>query len=62
MFSSSVKLFIIKKDVFEKVGLFDENVFLFYEEDILGKKLQDLKLKIVSLNSEKFVHYLVMKK
>ena len=52
----SGSFFIIKKDVFEKVGLFDENVFLFYEEDILGKKLQDLKFKIVSLNSEKFVH------
>lgn len=53
----SGSFFIIKKDVFEKVELFDENVFLFYEEDILGKKIKDLNLKIVSLNSEKFIHY-----
>ena len=53
----SGSFFIIKKDVFEKINLFDENVFLFYEEDILGKKLQDLNLKIVSLNTEKFIHY-----
>lgn len=30
--------FIIKRAVFEQVGFFDENVFLYYEENILGKK------------------------
>ena len=53
----SGSFFIIKKDIFEKIKLFDENVFLFYEEDILGKKLKGLNLKIVSLNSEKFIHF-----
>ena len=33
--------FMIRKDVFEKVDFFDENTFLYYEEDILGKKLKD---------------------
>ena len=49
--------FIIRKDIFEEVNLFDENVFLFYEEDILGKKLKVLGYKTISLNSEKFIHY-----
>lgn len=34
--------FIIKADVFEGIGLFDENTFLYYEEHILGKKLENL--------------------
>ena len=49
--------FIIKREVFEEIGLFDENVFLFYEEDILAQKLKDKNYDIVSLNSEKFIHY-----
>lgn len=49
--------FIIRSDVLEKIGLLDENVFLFYEEDILAKKLNKLNLKTISLNSEKFIHY-----
>lgn len=49
--------FIIKYDVLKEIGLLDENVFLFYEEDILAKKLAEKKYKIISLNSEKFIHY-----
>lgn len=49
--------FIIDSNVLEKIGLLDENVFLFYEEDILAKKLAQLNLKTISLNSEKFIHY-----
>lgn len=49
--------FIIKADVLNEIGLFDENVFLFYEEDILAKMILEKKYKIVSLNSEKFIHY-----
>ncbi len=33
--------FIIKKEVVEAIGLFDENTFLYYEENILGKKLKE---------------------
>lgn len=33
--------FIIKKEVFEDIGLFDENTFLYYEEIIMAKKLQE---------------------
>lgn len=49
--------FIIKNEVLNKIGLFDENVFLFYEEDILAKKIAENNYKTISLNSEKFIHY-----
>lgn len=48
--------FIIRNDVYKKIGKFDENTFLFYEEDMLAKKLKDFGLKTYSINSEKFIH------
>ena len=33
--------FMIRKESFEKIGYFDENTFLYYEENIIGKKLKD---------------------
>ncbi len=49
--------FIIKSNILKDIGYFDENVFLFYEEDILAEKLAKTNYKIISLNSEKFIHY-----
>lgn len=49
--------FVIKANVLNEIGLFDEDVFLFYEEDILAKMLSEKKYKTISLNSEKFIHY-----
>lgn len=49
--------FLVKADVFQKIGMFDENTFLFFEEDILGDKIEKSKMKVVSLNTEKFIHY-----
>lgn len=49
--------FIIKKEVLDKINMFDENVFLFYEEDILAKQVQNLGLEIYSLNDISFKHY-----
>lgn len=49
--------FVIKFDIFKKVGFFDENVFLFYEEDILANKLQKLRYKEISLNDINFKHF-----
>ena len=49
--------FIIKAKVLKEIDYLDENVFLFYEEDILAHKLKNKGYKIVSLNSEKFIHY-----
>lgn len=49
--------FIIKNKILKEIGYFDENVFLFYEEDILAKKLKEKNYKTYSINTEKFVHY-----
>ena len=49
--------FIIRSNVLEEINLLDENVFLFYEEDILAKKLKEKEYKTISLNSEKFIHF-----
>lgn len=49
--------FIIKYDAFKIVNGFDENIFLFYEEDILAQKIKNIGYKIVSINNAKFTHY-----
>jgi len=49
--------FIMKRSFLEKIKRFDDNVFLFYEEDILAKQVKAADMKIISLNSEKFIHY-----
>ena len=48
--------FVIKKEIFKKIGYFDDNVFLFYEEDILSKKIKELGYKVLSLNDINFIH------
>lgn len=49
--------FVIKYSLLKKVGYFDENVFLFYEEDILASKLKKLGYKEISLNNINFKHF-----
>lgn len=49
--------FIIRYDVLKQIDLLDDKVFLFYEEDILAHKIKERGYNIVSLNSEKFIHY-----
>lgn len=49
--------FVIKHHIFKEIGYFDENVFLFYEEDILGKKLKEKNYDIYSLNDISFTHF-----
>ena len=49
--------FIIKYNVLEKIGFFDESVFLFYEEDILASKIKKLGYEIYSLNDINFKHF-----
>ena len=49
--------FAIKYDILKKIGYFDENVFLFYEEDIIAHKIKELGYEIYSLNDIKFIHY-----
>lgn len=49
--------FIIRAEILKQIGYFDENVFLFYEEDILAQNIRQSGFITVSLNSEKFIHY-----
>lgn len=49
--------FVIKFEIFKKINYFDDNVFLFYEEDILASKIKQLRYKILSLNNINFIHY-----
>lgn len=39
--------FLIKRDVFEKIGFFDDKVFMYYEENILGFKIKNMHMKMV---------------
>lgn len=48
--------FVIRKDIFYQVGLFDEKVFLYFEEEILAKKIADAGLKCGVLISEWIKH------
>ena len=50
--------FIIKSNVIKDINYFDENTFLYYEENILGKKLKDKKYKSYILNEVEVIHNL----
>lgn len=39
--------FAIDAEVFEKIGLFDPNTFLYYEEHIIGKKLEKIDKELL---------------
>ena len=49
--------FLVRGDLFEKVGFFDEHTFLFYEEDILGFKIKRLGYREAVLNYCTFIHH-----
>lgn len=49
--------FVARRDILKRIGDFDENTFLYYEEDILGYKLKRLGFKTALLCSYKFLHY-----
>lgn len=48
---------IIKRDVFNKVGGFDEDYFLFYEDADICKKMKDSNYKIYYFPFDGLVHY-----
>ncbi len=50
-------LFFIKSQVFVDVGLFDENVAFYHEEDILSKKISNLGKIICVDPSVRYTHY-----
>lgn len=49
--------FVANHKLFRNIGYFDENTFLFYEEDIIGVKAKEKGYSIFSLNNLLFIHY-----
>lgn len=49
--------FMAKSEMLEKIGLFDEHTFLYYEEDILSNKMSKLGYKAYFLPEAKIVHH-----
>jgi GT2 family glycosyltransferase len=49
--------FMAKTEMLEKIGLFDEHTFLYYEEDILSHKMFKTGLKAYYLPDAKIVHH-----
>ncbi len=50
--------FFIKKSIFNKVGGFDENIFMYFEDIDLCKRVRDIGFKIV-VNKSLFLTHLV---
>lgn len=48
--------FMIRKEVFEKAGKFDENIFLYFEESDLGKRIRKLGYKLYITPKTKVMH------
>lgn len=48
--------FVIKTEVMKDIGYFDERTFLYYEENILSKKLHDKNYHNYILSNIKFYH------
>lgn len=48
--------FLIKSKVLKEINYFDENLFLYYEENVLGKKLKDINKKSIIVNDTMIVH------
>ncbi|WP_251551946.1 glycosyltransferase family 2 protein [Neobacillus muris] len=49
--------FMATREMWEKVGFFDENTFLYYEEDILSNKMHTAGCKAYYLPNAKIVHH-----
>ena len=48
--------FITKANCFKEIKYFDENLFLYYEENVISKKLKDRGYKIVLDTSSEIIH------
>ena len=48
--------FMIKSEALKRVDYFDENVFLYYEENILGEKLRNSSYTLVICNEALIIH------
>ena len=47
---------MISKELFFRIGMFDENLFMFYEEPDICNRLHYIGLKVFSLPSAKLIH------
>ena len=56
--------FCISSKVLEQIGFLDENVFLYYEENILSSKLKNIGKNLLTENNllRHFLHYLWKKR
>lgn len=52
----STCFFLIASDTLQRINYMDENVFLYYEDNILSKKVRDLDLLVVICNRVKIKH------
>jgi len=48
--------FVIRKTIFEEIGGFDENIFLYFEEHDLGIRIQKLGYSIYLIQSALVIH------
>ena len=56
VFAVSGCFFMISSKCLEKIGLFDENVFLYDEEYILGSKMEEAGLQTILLSNIEVIH------
>ncbi len=49
--------FIIKSEAMEKIKYFDENLFLYYEENVIGKKIKMIGKKVIIDTSSSIIHH-----
>ncbi len=49
--------FLLSKLTISKIGLLDENIFLFYEEDAIAYKLYKEGLQALLLTNQKIIHF-----
>lgn len=49
-------LFFIRTEDFERIGLFDERIFMYYEECVIARKLKALGRKTGIVNDITFIH------
>lgn len=48
--------FAIKGNIFKKIDFFDENIFLYNEEEVLARKLKEFGYKTLLMNNLEVVH------
>lgn len=54
--------FLIRKNVFNKIGGFDENIFMYFEENDIGERVINLGYKIFINPKSEIIHYWYSKK